>query len=47
MTLDNIRNHFRKVRHFMFGDLEGLIPGKELDEALKNRSQITPKNWFE
>ena len=35
VTIDNIRNHFRKVRHFMFGYLEGLIPGKELDQKLK------------
>ena len=35
VVLDNIRNHFHKVRHFMFGYLEGLTPGKELDEALK------------
>lgn len=35
VTLENIQNHFRKVRHFMFGYLEGLAPGKELDEALK------------
>ena len=33
--LDNIKNHFRKVKHFMFGYLEGLKPGTELDEALK------------
>ena len=35
VTLDNIKNHFRKVKHFMFGYLEGLKPGAELDEALK------------
>ena len=34
VTLDNIQNHFRKVRHFMFGYLEGLKPGIELDQAL-------------
>lgn len=32
---ENIANHFRKVTHFMFGYLEGLIPGQELDERLK------------
>lgn len=35
VTLDNIHNHFRKVRHYMFCYLEGLIPGKELDKALQ------------
>ena len=35
ITQENIENHFRKVRHFMFGYLEELIPGKELDEKLK------------
>ena len=35
VSLDNIQNHFRKVRHFMFAYLEGLQPGKELDEAIK------------
>ena len=31
VTIDNTRNHFRKVRHYMFGYLEGLI---NLDQAL-------------
>ena len=35
VSLENIQNHFRKVRHFMFAYLEGLKPGQELDEALK------------
>jgi len=35
VTLDNIQNHFWKARHFMFGYLEGLKPGNELDQALK------------
>jgi transposase len=26
VTLENIKNHFRKVRHYMFGYLEGLAP---------------------
>ena len=34
VTVENIRNHFRKVRHYMFCYLEGLTPGKELDDAL-------------
>ena len=35
VTLDNIHYHFRKVCHYMFCYLEGLIPGKELDKALQ------------
>ena len=35
VTVENIRNHFRKVRHYMFCYLEGLTPGKELDQALQ------------
>ena len=35
VSLENIQNHFRKSRHFMFGYLEGLQPGQELHEALK------------
>ena len=35
ITPENIANHFRKVTYFMFGYLEGLIPGQELDERLK------------
>lgn len=35
VSLENIQNHFRKVRHFMFGYLKGLKPGQELDKKLK------------
>lgn len=35
VTLENIQNHFCKVKHFMFGYLETLQQGKELDEAQK------------
>ena len=41
VSLDNIQNHFRKVRHFMFAYLEGLEPGKELDEAIKKYKSPT------
>ena len=34
VTLENIKNHFREVRNYMFGHLEGLTPGKELDQTL-------------
>ena len=35
ITQENITNHLRKVKHFMFCYLEGLVPGKELDQRLK------------
>ena len=35
VTLENIKNHFRKVRHYMYAYLEGLKPGAELDETIK------------
>ena len=34
VTLENIQNHFRKVRHYMFCYLEGFTQGQELDQAL-------------
>ena len=34
VSLENIKNHFRKVRHYMFSYVEGLTPGKELDQTL-------------
>ena len=41
VTVENIRNHFRKVRHYMFCYLEDLTPGKELDQAvLKHKTAI-------
>lgn len=35
VSLENIQNHFRKVKHYMFGYRQGLCQGKELDETLK------------
>ena len=35
VTVKNICNHFRKVKYYMFCYLEGLTPGKELDQTLK------------
>ena len=35
VSVENIQNHFRKVRHYMFAFLEGFQQGKELDEDLK------------
>ena len=35
VSLENIQNHSRKVRHYMYGYMEGLKHGAELDEAIK------------
>ena len=35
VTLENIQNHFRKVKHYMFGYLEGFAPGKDFEDTLK------------
>ena len=35
VSLENIQNHFRKVRHYMYGYMVGLKPGNELDKELK------------
>ncbi len=35
VSLENIQNHFRKCKHYMFAYLEGLTPGTELDEQVK------------
>ena len=43
VTLENIENHFCKVRHHMFCYLEGLTPGMELDKAL-TKFQKTAKS---
>ena len=32
VTVENIRNHFRKVRHYMFGYLLGVSAGPELED---------------
>ena len=40
VTLDNIRNHFRKVRHYMFGYLQGIAGGPELEEHVKKCKKI-------
>ena len=46
VSLENIQNHFRKVRHFMYAYLEGLQPGKELDETIK-KYKVPPKDGSE
>ncbi len=35
VTKDNVANHFRKVRHFMYCYPEGLAPGRDLDKKFK------------
>lgn len=35
VSIENIQNYYRKVKHYMFCYLEGLTPGSELDERLK------------
>lgn len=40
VTLENIRNYFRKVRHYMFAYLEGLPGGSDLEVVKNYRSVI-------
>ena len=40
VTLENIKNHFRKVRHYMFGYLLGIAAGPELEEHIKKCKKI-------
>ena len=35
VTLENIQNYFRKVRHYMFAYLEGLSGGSDLEKLVK------------
>ena len=36
VTLENIKNYFRKARQYMFGYIEGLAAGPELEKQIKN-----------
>ena len=36
VPIESIQNHFRKVRHYMFGYLEGLSGGNYLEKLVKN-----------
>ena len=36
VPIESIQKHFRKVRHYMFGYLEGLSGGNELEKLVKN-----------
>ena len=40
VTLENISNHYRKVRHYMFGYLQGLTGGSELEKQVKYMKKI-------
>ena len=40
VTVENIRNHFRKIRHYMFGYLLGVSAGPELEEHVKKCKKI-------
>ena len=35
VTLENIINHYRKIRHYMFGYLRGIAAGPELEDHVK------------
>ena len=35
ITTENIKNHIRKVKQYMFAYLQGIKVGKELDETIK------------
>ena len=36
ITLENIHNHFRKVRHYMYAYLEGVPGGSDLEKLVKH-----------
>lgn len=36
VTIENIKNYFRKVRHYMFAYLEGFPGGSDLVKLVKN-----------
>lgn len=33
ITIDNVKNHYRKVRHYMFAYLEGVPGGSDLEKT--------------
>lgn len=39
VSLENIQNHFRKVRHYMFGYLQGYSGGPQLEEIVKIKKE--------
>ena len=40
VTLENIKNHYRKVRTYMFGYVQGFTAGPELEEHMKKCKKI-------
>ena len=42
VSLENIRNYFRRVRNYIFGNLLGNKAGIELEELINIVSQATP-----
>ena len=40
VTMENIQNHFHKVRHYMFAYLEGISEGSELEILVKKYKAV-------
>ena len=40
VTVDNIRNHYRKVRHYMFAYLLGISGGPQIEEMVKKMKKV-------
>jgi len=40
VTLENITNYFRKVRHYMFAYLQGIAGGSDLENQVKKMKKI-------
>ena len=40
VTMENVHNQFRKVRHYMFAYLEGVPGGSELEKLVKDDKKI-------
>ena len=41
MTVDNIRNYYRKTRYYMFGYLQEVSGGPELETLVKMKKVYT------
>ena len=41
VTLDNIHNHFRKIRHYMFAYLEGVPGSSDLEKLEKDYKKVS------
>jgi len=40
VTVENITNYFRKVRHYMFAYLQGIAGGLDLENEVKKMKKI-------